>query len=104
MHLGMVRVQNFRNLQDISVSFKAGLNVLVGENNIGKTNLLDAIRWALGVQSVGREAAVLLDREDRRRKLDGTFVEEPIHVTLEFANLSFDERAEFLDILNYNES
>jgi putative ATP-dependent endonuclease of OLD family len=100
----MVRAQNFRNLQDISVSFKSGLNVLVGENNIGKTNLLDAIRWALGIQSVGRDAAVLLDREDRRRKLDGTFVDEPIHVTLQFENLSFDERAEFLDILNYNES
>ena len=62
MHLGMVRVRNFRNLSDISVSFKSGLNVLVGENDIGKTNLLDAMRWALGVQSVGRDAAVILDR------------------------------------------
>jgi putative ATP-dependent endonuclease of OLD family len=86
------------------VSFKPGLNVLLGENNIGKTNLLDAMRWALGVQSVGRDAAVLLDREDRRRKPDGTFVDEPIHVTLQFERLSFDERAEFLDILNYNET
>jgi hypothetical protein len=52
---------------------------------------------------VGRDAAVLLEREDRRRKPDGTFVDEPIHVTLKFEKISFDERAEFLDILNYNE-
>jgi putative ATP-dependent endonuclease of the OLD family len=104
MYLGMVRVQNFRNLQDISVFFKPGLNVLVGENNIGKTNLLDAMRWALGLQSVGRDAAVFLAKEDRHRTADGVYVDAPIHVTLQFEKLSFDERVEFLDILNYNEA
>ena len=104
MHLGMVRVQNFRNLQDISVFFKPGLNVLVGENNIGKTNLLDAVRWALGVQSVGRDAAVFLDKDDRHRKPDGVYVDAPIQVTLRFDTLSFDDRVEFLDILNYDEA
>jgi len=97
----MVRVRNFRNLQDVSIVLKAGLNVLVGENNIGKTNLLDAIRWALGAQST-REAAVFLDKEDRHRNRDGTYVDAPIHVGLQFESLSSDERAEFLDILNYN--
>src|SRR5215510_13691641 len=104
MHLGLVRVRNFRNIKDTSVVFKPGLNVLVGENNIGKTNLLDALRWALGVQSVGRDAAVLLDKDDRHRKADGTYVDAPIQVTLQFEGLSLDDRAEFLDILNYNEA
>jgi len=48
MHLHLVRVRNFRGLKDISVSLTAGLNVLVGENNVGKTALLDAVRAALG--------------------------------------------------------
>jgi putative ATP-dependent endonuclease of OLD family len=104
MHLAMVRVQNFRNLEGISVCFKAGLNVLVGENNIGKTNLLDALRWALGVQSVGRDAAVLLDKDDRHRKADGSYVDAPIQVMMQFEGMSLDDRAEFLDILNYNEA
>jgi putative ATP-dependent endonuclease of the OLD family len=104
MHLGLVRVQNFRNIQDTRVVFKPGLNVLVGENNIGKTNLLDAIRWALGVQSVGREALVLIDREDRHRRSDGSYVDQPIHVMLQFEGLSEGERAEFLEILNYDEA
>ena len=104
MYLGMVRVQNFRNLQDITVVLKAGLNVLVGENNVGKTNLLDALRWALGVQSVGRDAAVLLDKEDRHRSPDGTYVDAPVHVELRFEALSADDKAEFLEILNFDES
>src|SRR4029077_20936765 len=104
MYLAMGRVQNFRSLKDISVCFKPGLNVLVGENNIGKTNLLDALRWALGVQSVGRDAAVLLDKDDRHRSMDGTFVDAPILVMMQFEGLSLDDRAEFLDILNYNEA
>ena len=103
MHLGMLRVQNFRNLEDITVFLKPGLNVLVGENNIGKTNLLDALRWALGIQSVGREAAVFLDKEDRRRKADGNFADAPIHVELRFESLSADDSVEFLEILNFNE-
>lgn len=103
MYLGMVRVQNFRNLVDITVFLKPGLNVLVGENNIGKTNVLDALRWALGVQSVGRDAAVLLDKEDRHRKADGTYVDAPVHVELRFEGLSSDDCVEFLEILNFNE-
>jgi len=104
MYLGMVRVQNFRNLEDITVFLKPGLNVLVGENNVGKSNLLDALRWALGVQSVGRDAAVLLDKEDRHRKPDGTYLDAPIHVELRFEGLSSDDSVEFLEILNFDEA
>ncbi|WP_291984998.1 AAA family ATPase [Luteitalea sp.] len=103
MYLGIVRVQNFRNLQDITVVLKPGLNVLVGENNVGKSNLLDALRWALGVQSVGRDAAVLLDKEDRHRNPDGTYVDAPVHVELRFEALSADDKVEFLEILNFDE-
>jgi putative ATP-dependent endonuclease of OLD family len=103
MYLGLVRVQNFRNLEDTTAVFTPGLNVLLGENNVGKTNLLDAIRWAFGVQAVGREALVLVDKEDRHRRADGTYVDKPIHVVLQFEGLSEDERADFLEILNYDE-
>jgi len=64
------------------------------------------LRWALGVQSVGRDAAVPLDKDDRHRTVDGSYVDAPTQVTLQFEGLSFDDRAEFLDILtvNYNEA
>ncbi len=36
---------NFRNLTELSLEFADGLNVVVGPNGIGKTNLLEAIAY-----------------------------------------------------------
>ena len=100
MFLSNVRIRNFRNLRDFTVSFSAGLNVIVGENNIGKTNLLDAIRLALGYASTSDPIRVA--REDRHRLPDGSYVNEPIQISLSFAGLTEDERAEFIDILKFD--
>lgn len=104
MHLARVTVTNFRNLRALTVRLKPGLTVLVGENNIGKTNLVDAIRLGLGVQSVGRDAMVVCDKEDRHRLPTGEYLDQPVCVSLEFQSLSEDQRAEFLEILNYDET
>ena len=38
-----IKVRNFRNIEEAEVRFSEGVNVLVGENAQGKTNLLEAI-------------------------------------------------------------
>lgn len=44
-----VKVENFRNIESCDVSFSDGVNILVGDNAQGKTNLLEAIYFtALG--------------------------------------------------------
>ena len=50
MYCRRVAVKNFRNIKEAEVEFCSGVNVLVGENAQGKTNLLEAIFYA----SVGR--------------------------------------------------
>ena len=50
MYCKRVEVKNFRNIKEASLDFSSGVNVLVGENAQGKTNLLEAIFYA----SVGR--------------------------------------------------
>ena len=99
MYLSKVSVRNFRNLKDLTVKLRAGLNVIVGENNVGKTNLLDAIRVALGSASSGEP--VRLAKEDRHRNPDGTW-EDPIRIDLVFDGLTPDEQAEFLDALDFD--
>lgn len=42
MHLSMVEIRNFRSFEDLTIKLQAGLNVLVGRNNTGKTNLLNS--------------------------------------------------------------
>ncbi|AHZ85174.1 DNA replication and repair protein RecF [Bdellovibrio bacteriovorus] len=100
MYLQKVEVKNFRNLKSFSVNFSKGLNVIIGENNVGKTNLFDAIKLALGYQSTSDPLKV--SKDDFSQALDGTSSDEPITVNLEFAELSPDEQAEFLEILNFN--
>ncbi len=43
MHIKKIRLTNFRNFVDVTVSFSQGPNLIVGENGEGKTNLLEAI-------------------------------------------------------------
>ena len=48
MSITEVRAQNFRSFSDETVvRFKPGFNVLVGANGAGKSNVLDALLFAL---------------------------------------------------------
>ena len=51
MFLSKLKLKNFRKYENLEVSFKDGLNVLIGENDSGKTTIIDAIRILLGTQS-----------------------------------------------------
>ncbi len=42
-YLSEISLENFRNYQNLTLSFKSGLNILVGENGQGKSNLLEAV-------------------------------------------------------------
>ncbi|MDD2775399.1 MAG: AAA family ATPase [Gallionella sp.] len=52
MYLSELKIEHFRQFgkgdKALTLPLNAGLNVLVGENNAGKTTIIDAIRWALG--------------------------------------------------------
>jgi len=101
MYLNNIVVRNFRNLEFLEVELSQGLNVIVGENNIGKTNLLDAIRAGLGSASSSTNP-IRLWKEDIYVGPDCKAANEPIRVDLTFAGLSDEEQAEFLEVLNYD--
>ena len=48
MFIKEIKISNFRNFKDASVPFHEGVNVLIGHNNTGKSNLLRAIGLVLG--------------------------------------------------------
>ena len=50
MYCKKISVRNFRNIPEAEVTFSEGVNILLGENAQGKTNLLEAIFYP----SVGR--------------------------------------------------
>ena len=46
MRLNKLELRNFRNYEELDLSFEPGVNLIVGNNAQGKTNLLEAISYA----------------------------------------------------------
>ncbi|TIP10710.1 ATP-dependent endonuclease [Mesorhizobium sp.] len=92
MFLSNVTIKNFRLFQEFTVRLNSGINVIVGENNSGKTALVDALRYALSVNSgewiriqdrdfrKGTNAfSIQLKFEDINTRQAGAFVEHLTH-------------------------
>lgn len=53
MKLKKLEISGFKSFLDkSSISFPAGISAVVGPNGCGKSNIVDAIRWVMGEQSV----------------------------------------------------
>ena len=59
MRINSLRLQNFRNYAETRVDFAPDVNVIVGENAQGKTNLLEAVVYL----SQGKSNRARSDRE-----------------------------------------
>ena len=46
MLLNELKLSNFRNYEHLELDFDSGVNLIVGNNAQGKTNLLEAIYYA----------------------------------------------------------
>jgi putative ATP-dependent endonuclease of OLD family len=101
MYLSSVEIKNFRSLKDLRVEFQPGLNVLVGRNNTGKTNLLQAIRQALGLNA-SRGEDLWLERDDFYRDSSTDVTERTISIALTFAGLSDSQRSHFFEIVDFD--
>lgn len=48
MYISAALIKNFRSVEHIEIDFTLGLNVLVGKNNAGKSNIIHALDYILG--------------------------------------------------------
>jgi len=55
IHLEDVNIEGFKSFsENTNMSFQPGISVIIGNNGVGKSNILDAIVWALGENDLGR--------------------------------------------------
>ncbi|MDW3209521.1 MAG: AAA family ATPase [Reichenbachiella sp.] len=48
MYLSQLIISNFRSIKYMELTFQKGVNILIGENNSGKSAIIDALRIGLG--------------------------------------------------------
>lgn len=96
MYLSKLKLKNFRKYRDLEVPFKEGLNVLIGENDSGKTAIIDSIRILLGTQSYEYYFIEEKDFNDKSKELE-------IECTFSFKKESNDKVAKFLEWITFNE-
>ena len=48
MYIKQLNISNFRAFKYLSLKFRKGVNILIGENNSGKSAIIDALRICLG--------------------------------------------------------
>lgn len=90
MHLTEVELQNFRSFSSGTVAFQRNLTVLVGENNGGKSNVIDAIRLISAPLSGRRE--IYCEETDIR--FGGS--ERAFHISASFSELSPPQQGRLL--------
>lgn len=66
-----IRITNFRSLKEVSIELENNCTVLVGKNNCGKSNIIQAIGLAFGFSTIGREDIFISPDEpyDESKKL-----------------------------------
>lgn len=96
MFISEVSIKNFRCFGDSgqTIKFHNGLNILVGENDSGKSAVIDAIRIVLGTTDQGWYRVDIADfhNEDKANE---------ITIICKFVDLSVTECASFLECLTY---
>lgn len=55
MRISRLRIENYRNLDGIVISFDEDVTYIVGENNLGKTNVLDLLNTIFNQATISEE-------------------------------------------------
>lgn len=98
MYLKNIRTLGFKSFADkIDLEIKKGITAIVGPNGSGKSNVVDAVRWVLGEQSVkslrGTEAMtdVIFSGSKTREKQNRAYVALVFDNSDHYLNSEFSE-------------
>ena len=115
MYLSKITIENFRCFGEGDKRFelllKPGLTALVGENNAGKTAVIDALRFALGTtdQELNRledtdfhvRSEPLSTEEEKQLSQQEKAQPPEIKITCKFEKLTNNELKSFIEFLTY---
>lgn len=98
MYIEKVEIENFRIFgEKVEIFFQKGLNMLIGENNSGKTAIIDAIRLVMSLGTYKRN--LYMDQSDFHVNEYGTRSLEA-KISIYFNDLNENQKAELMYLSN----
>src|SRR3954451_9843011 len=94
MYLSSVHLRNFRSVADAYVSFRPALTLIVGENNAGKSNVVDALR--LSTRPLSGRRTRYFERDDICRAGTANFAD----IENTYSSPTDLQRGQFIPALN----
>lgn len=98
LQIQTLKIKNFRHFgpEGFTLKFRRGLTVLVGENDAGKSAIIDALRYAMGTTDMRWNHILPSDVFD-------SDLNNEIWIQVCFNNLNEDENASLLEYLTYGQ-
>ena len=105
MYLKNIKAQGFKSFADkLDLDIKDGITAIVGPNGSGKSNIVDAVRWVMGEQSIKS----LRGSENMTDVIFSGSKDRPMQqramVALTFDNSDHYFNSEYSEIISYIES
>ncbi|CAI1153846.1 recombination protein F [Serratia proteamaculans] len=102
MYISEIQIENFRLFGSTEKAFvlplNPGLTALVGENDAGKTAVIDAIRLVLGTRD---QDVLRMDPDDFHQAAPGSERADQVVIRLTFCGLTTVDRGAFSEFLTY---
>ena len=84
--LKSIKIKNFRSLKDFEMEFNKGLNVIIGENDAGKTSLIDSLKILFSKKRIDindfneleNPVTILLEDDDYSYYLESKFSDDSL--------------------------
>jgi putative ATP-dependent endonuclease of OLD family len=92
MYIETLKIRNFRKYKEKTIHFNKGMNLFVGENNSGKTAIIDAIRYVMDPDYYSVRIQADTDFHDETKSLE---------ISIKLADLTPTEQSVFLEYLTF---
>lgn len=92
MHISKIKINNFRNFSNLEINLHEGLNVIVGPNNVGKSNFIKTINF-LGADPNSQSSVDDFNKYYLHENIDALKIEPP-NIEIEYTfehDIDFNE-------------
>ncbi|MCW4470235.1 AAA family ATPase [Flavobacterium sp. MFBS3-15] len=99
MYLTKLLIKRFRSIHELEIQFNKGVNIIIGENNAGKSAIIDTLRICLSLGRQWRDIGVRNPEDFYVERSVISDLTEPIEFVLEFKIESAEDSTLFHSLL-----